>query len=185
MSVQQPQPPPWVKQTPANQYQRKLWTACPTWRLIYDAWRRPRQFYTDHHILISRCWQRKKNPHKKSVTRLWGTVNSNITCKNWKQVEYCCESTVLGKWTHWVLQQARWVLRKTRWVRFGTQIIGWEELAELSPCNCRWGAKKFTEFGVWSHALRNRIGPVSKKNGQVCGSWFNLALTKVQFAPGV
>ena len=60
MSVQKSQPPPWVKQTPANQYQRRLWTACPTWRLAYDAWRQPRQFYTDHHILISRCWQRKK-----------------------------------------------------------------------------------------------------------------------------
>ena len=59
MSAQKSQPPPWVKQTPANQYQTRLWTACPTWRLTYDAWRRRRQFYTDHHILISRCWQRK------------------------------------------------------------------------------------------------------------------------------
>ena len=50
---------PWVKQTPANQYQKRLWTACPTWRLICHASKRPRQFYTDHHILISRCWQRK------------------------------------------------------------------------------------------------------------------------------
>ena len=69
---------PWVKQTPANQYQRRLWTACPTWRLICHAWRRPRQFYTYHHILVSRCWQwkNKTNPHKKSVTRLWATDNS-------------------------------------------------------------------------------------------------------------
>ena len=41
---------------------------------------------------------------------------------------------------HWVLRQTQWVLRKTRWVRFGTQIIGWEELAEFSP-GSRWGPK--------------------------------------------
>ena len=40
---------------------------------------------------------------------------------------------------HWVLRQTRWVLRKTRWVRFGTQIIGWEELSEFS--RTRWGPK--------------------------------------------
>ena len=39
MSVQKSQPPP--KQTPANQYQRRLWAACPTWRLICHVWRRP------------------------------------------------------------------------------------------------------------------------------------------------
>ena len=43
---------------------------------------------------------------------------------------------------HWVLQQTRRVLRKTRWVRFGTQIIGWEELteirAELKVTELRW-----------------------------------------------
>ena len=33
----------------------KIVNSVPTWRLIYDAWRRPRQFYTHHHILISRC----------------------------------------------------------------------------------------------------------------------------------
>ena len=36
---------------------------------------------------------------------------------------------------HWVFRQTRWVLRETRWVRFGTQIIGWEELTEFSPRN--------------------------------------------------
>ena len=41
---------------------------------------------------------------------------------------------------HWVLRQTQWVLRKTRWVRFGTQIIGWEELTELSP-GTQWGQK--------------------------------------------
>ena len=34
---------------------------------------------------------------------------------------------------HRVLGQTRWVLQKTRWARFGTQIIGWEELTEFSP----------------------------------------------------
>ena len=73
MSVQKSQPPPSVKQTPANQYQRRLWTACPTWRLIYDAWRRPRQFYTDHHILISRCWQ-QKTPKKSAQKIRYATL---------------------------------------------------------------------------------------------------------------
>ena len=36
---------------------------------------------------------------------------------------------------HWVLRQTRWVLRKTRWVRFGTQIIGRQELTEFAPRN--------------------------------------------------
>ena len=36
---------------------------------------------------------------------------------------------------HWVLGQTGWALRKTRWVRFGTQIIGWEELTEFAPRN--------------------------------------------------
>ena len=57
---------------------------------------------------------------------------------------------------HWVLRQTRWVLRKTRWVRFGTQIIGWEELTEFSPRSSA-RAKKITEFGVWNRTLRNRI----------------------------
>ena len=61
---------------------------------------------------------------------------------------------------HWVSGQTWWVLRKTRWVRFGTQIIGWEELTELAPRNSV-SPKKLTEFGVWNRALRNRIRPVS------------------------
>ena len=52
-----------------------------------------------------------------------------------ERAEYCFESTVSEERTHWVLRQTRWVLRKTRWVRFGTQIIGWEELTELAPRN--------------------------------------------------
>ena len=44
---------------------------------------------------------------------------------------------------------------KTRWVRFGTQMIGWEELTELSPLNSV-RAEKLTEFGVWNRTLRNR-----------------------------
>ena len=32
---------------------------------------------------------------------------------------------------HWVLGQTQWVLGKTRWVRFGTQIIGGQELTEF------------------------------------------------------
>ena len=62
---------------------------------------------------------------------------------------------------HWVLGQTRWVLRKTRWDRFGTQIIGWEELTELSSQNSL-RAKKLTEFGVRNRTLRNRIRPVSE-----------------------
>ena len=54
---------------------------------------------------------------------------------------------------HWVSGQTRWVQWKTWWVRFGTQIIGLEELSSVSP-------KKLTEFGVWNRALRNRIRPV-------------------------
>ena len=63
---------------------------------------------------------------------------------------------------HWVSGQTRWVLRKTRWVRFGTQIIGWEELTEFAPPRTRWGQKKLSELGVWNRALRNRIRPVSE-----------------------
>ena len=63
---------------------------------------------------------------------------------------------------HWVLRQTRWVLRKTRWVRFGTQIIGWEELTEFAPRNSV-SAKKLTEFGVWNRTPRNRIRPVSEQ----------------------
>ena len=62
---------------------------------------------------------------------------------------------------HWVLRQTRWVLRKTRWVRFGTQIIGWEELTEFAPRNSV-SPEKLTEFGVWSRTPRNRIRPVSE-----------------------
>ena len=62
---------------------------------------------------------------------------------------------------HWVLRKTQWVLRKTRWVRFGTQIIGWEELTELAPRNSM-SPEKLTEFGVWNRTPRNRIRPVSK-----------------------
>ena len=37
----------------------KAVNSLPHLRLICYACRQPRQFYTDHHILISRCWQRK------------------------------------------------------------------------------------------------------------------------------
>ena len=51
---------------------------------------------------------------------------------------YCFESTVSEKRTHWAwlsftansVSSAK--KKKTQWVRFGTQIIGWEELTELS-----------------------------------------------------
>ena len=43
--------------------------------------------------------------------------------------------------------------------KFGTQIIGWEELTEFSLGSLR--AKKLTELGVSNRALRNRIWPVS------------------------
>ena len=77
-----------------------------------------------------------------------------------KRAEYCFESTVSEERTHWVLRKTRWVLSKTRWVRFGTKIIGWEELTEFAPRNSV-RAKKLTEFGVWNRTLRNRIRPVS------------------------
>ena len=76
------------------------------------------------------------------------------------RAEYCFESTVSEKRTHWVLRQTRWVLRKTRWVRFGTQIIGREELTEFAPRNSM-NPKKLTKFCVWNRTLRNRIRPVS------------------------
>ena len=57
-------------------------------------------------------------------------------------------------------RQARWVLRRTRWGRFGTQIIGWEELTEFPPKSSV-RAKNLTELGVWNRALRNRVRPVS------------------------
>ena len=54
--------------------------------------------------------------------------------------------------------QTRWVLPKTRWVRFGTQIIGREELTELSSQNSV-RTQKLTELGVWNHApLRIFLG---------------------------
>ena len=59
---------------------------------------------------------------------------------------------------HWVLGQLGEFCNKTRWVRFFTQIIGWEELIELSPWNSA-RAKKLAEFGVWNRTLRNRIRP--------------------------
>ena len=62
---------------------------------------------------------------------------------------------------HCVLGQTRWVLRKTRWVRFGTQIVGREELTEFAPWNSV-SPKKLTEFGVWNRTPRNRIRPVSE-----------------------
>ena len=77
-----------------------------------------------------------------------------------KRAEYCFESTVSEKRTHWVLRQTRWVLRKTRWVRFGTQIIGWEELTEFSGRNSV-SPEKLTELGVWNRTPRNRVRPIS------------------------
>ena len=74
--------------------------------------------------------------------------------------EYCFESTVSEKRTHWVLRQTRWVRRKTRWVRFSTQIIGWEELTKFAPRNSV-SPEKLTELGVWNRTPRNRIRPVS------------------------
>ena len=50
--------------------------------------------------------------------------------------------------------------------RFGTQIVGWEELTEFSPQNLV-RAKQLTELGVWNRALRNRIRPVSES----CNPW--------------
>ena len=66
----------------------------------------------------------------------------------------------LQRKTHWVLRQTWRVLRETRWVRVGTQMIGWEELAEFSPQRLV-RVKKLTEFGVWNRALRNCVRPVS------------------------
>ena len=63
-----------------------------------------------------------------------------------KRAEYCFESTVSEKRTHWVLRQTRWVLRETRWVRFGTQIIGREERTEFAPRNSV-SPKQLTVFG--------------------------------------
>ena len=77
-----------------------------------------------------------------------------------KRAEYCFESTVSEKGTHWVLRQTRWVLRKTRWVCFYTQIIGFSGLTEFAPRNSV-SPEKLTEFGVWNRTLRNRIPPVS------------------------
>ena len=59
------------------------------------------------------------------------------------------------------ITEPHWVLGQTRWVRFGTQIIGWEELTEFSPRNSV-SPKKLTEFGVWNRTPRNRIRPVSE-----------------------
>ena len=97
-----------------------------------------------------------------------------------KRAEYCFESTASEQRTHWVLQQTRWVPWKIRWVRFGTQIIGWEELTEFSPRSSV-RAKKVTELGVWNRALRNRPRPVSDqsfteprqlpRNFSHCGFW--------------
>ena len=78
-----------------------------------------------------------------------------------ERAEYCFESTVSEKRTHWVLRQTRWVLRETRWVRVCTQIIGRKELTEFGPRNSV-SPKKLTEFGVWNRTLRNRIRPVSE-----------------------
>ena len=90
--------------------------------------------------------------------------NSNGVCIEYRErAEYCFESTVSEERTHWVLRQTRWVLRKTRWVRFGTQIIGWEELTEFAPRNSV-SPEKLTEFGVWNRTLRNRIRAVSENN---------------------
>ena len=81
-----------------------------------------------------------------------------------ERAEYCFESTVSEKRTHWVLRQTRWVLRETRWVRVCTQIIGRKELTEFGPRNSV-SPKKLTEFGVWNRAPRNRIRPISGISG--------------------
>ena len=97
--------------------------------------------------------------------------------QNRKQADYCFESTVWEERTHWVLRQTRWVLPETRWVRFGAQIVGREELTELSSRNSA-RAKKLTELDVWNRALRNRIRPVSdEKKALVGGSLEIFTLT--------
>ena len=84
-----------------------------------------------------------------------GQSRENVAC-----VGNCFESRVSEEKTYWVLRRTRWVLWKTRWVRSDTQIIGWEELTELSPWSSVRG-KKLTELGVWNRTLRNRTRPVS------------------------
>ena len=49
--------------------------------------------------------------------------------------------------------------KKNRWVRFGTQIIGWEELTEFAPRNSV-SPEKLTEFGVFEAVLPETVfGP--------------------------
>ena len=53
-----------------------------------------------------------------------------------KWVECCFDKTVCEEKIHWVFVRTRRAQRKkTRWVCFGTQVIGWEKLAELFPRN--------------------------------------------------
>ena len=81
-----------------------------------------------------------------------------------KRAEYCFESTVSEKTTHWASLSfgANSVssAKKTRWARFGTRIIGWKELTEFAPRNSV-SPEKLTELSVWNRAPRNRIRPVS------------------------
>ena len=78
-----------------------------------------------------------------------------------KQAEYCFESA-LGTGNS-LSSAARWVSSaKSSVSSFGTQILGWEELTELSPQNSV-RSNKLTEFGVWNRTLRNRIQPVSEQ----------------------
>ena len=62
------------------------------------------------------------------------TVKNNLRPKTvtGKQADYCFESTVSEERTHWVLWRTWWTLRKILWDCFGTQVIGWGELTELS-----------------------------------------------------
>ena len=85
-----------------------------------------------------------------------------------KRAEYCFESTVSEKRTHWVLRQTRWVRRKTRWVRFSTQIKGWENSLSSLPAT-QW-APKNSLSSVFETVLRETVfGPFP--NHYTLNSW--------------
>ena len=137
---------------------------CRTWFTAYECF----EAFFGTRMFKTRRHNAQRSPRKDGVfeshtseLKFWKSFRN--PCPYRKRAEYCFESTVSEKELtepHWVLRQARWVLRKTRWVRFGTQIIGWEELTEFAPRNSV-SPEKLTELGVWKRTLRNRIRPVS------------------------
>ena len=73
-----------------------------------------------------------------------------------KRAEYCFESTVSEERTPWVPHQ-------TRWDRFGTQMMGWEELIELLP-----HVLSETVFSPFPVQITWRAGVSPRENGTIC-----------------